>query len=171
MNANHKAVELAKALLEYCGIAADDFGETNKALISLDYETTVILAVEGGVIHLISAIGPFRGSEALYRRLLERNFRSLAKPDYRFAVEPESGELMLARSLPADDRLAGGAMVEIFLGYVAYCERCARAFTGRPDEVVVPEPVASAAPQPEAVFAPGEPDARRGATDAFLRRV
>lgn len=108
-SASEQAIQLAEGLLTYCGIDPEGFRETNKALIALDYETVIIIAVNGQLIHLVAMLGPVPDSPQLHRQLLNRNFASLAESDYRYAIDPDTGELVMSICLgsedPAPDRL------------------------------------------------------------------
>ena len=123
MDRDRHTGNLAKELLRYCDIDTEGFEESNKALISCDYEATLLLVVDGGLIHLVGFLGQAPASEELYSRLLQENFRSVSGTGYRYAMEPESGELLLSRTVQGTDHDAPSELIDIFLGMVEYIEK------------------------------------------------
>ena len=146
-NAASKAIGLVKSLLEYAGIDAEGFEETNKALVSLDREITMLIVVENRLIHLIGVIGPIViDSEELLSALLHENFKSVAEPRYRYAIEPESGDLLMSRTLQSE-LVDNAAFIDEFLRMAQYVGQWSRSLAG--GGVAVPQPDEAAAAVPE----------------------
>ena len=165
-NASPKAVGLVKSLLEQSGIDPQGFEETNKALVSLDPETTVLIAAEHRLIHLIGVVGPVAAvGQTLLRALLQENFKSIAQSRYRYSIEPQSGELLMSHSLQSDI-IDGDAFIAAFVRMADYMGKWSGSLAG--GATTVPEPegaAASAAPAVEkAAF---DPDSTSGL--GFLR--
>lgn len=120
-NSYGNAVYLVRSLLEYCGIDADGLEEENKALLSIDYNTTVFIVIENSLIHLISTLGSAPRSETFYLNLLEENFGNCTRAACNYAIDPGSGELLMSRTVQGDGLETGG-MVQAFEDFVSYSE-------------------------------------------------
>ena len=161
IRADGRAIELAEGLLVHTGIGAEGFRETCKALISLDYETTILIAVEERLIHLIAVLGPVVQSPALHLRLLEENFKSVGHARYRYAVEPETGELLMSLSVQSEGRTVDG-FIHIFEAMVEYARVWCRSLAAGQDSVPEPE-------QPPNVSDAAGDDPISAGTDHLLR--
>ena len=119
MAMSEHAVQLVEALLRYCEIDPDGFRETHKALITFDYETVIIVAVEGQLIHLVAMLGPVPDSSKLHRGLLSRNFEALGESAYRYAIDPEGGELVMSLCVRSEG-LESDGFIRGFIEMVDY---------------------------------------------------
>ena len=145
MATSEHAVQLAEALLQYCEIDPGGFREANKALITFDYETVIIVAVDGQLIHLAAILGPAPDSPEMHKALLNRNFDALAESAYRYAIDPESGELAMTLCVPSEG-LESDGLIRIFVAMVDYASLWGRALHAGGDQI--PElPDAEAAEQ------------------------
>ena len=120
-NSSGNAVYLVRSLLDYCGIDAAGLEEENKALLSIDYDTTVFIVIESSLIHLIAPLGGAPRSEAFYLNLLNENFSNCTRADYNYAIDPGSGELLMSRTIQGDGLEAGG-LIQAFEDFVRYAE-------------------------------------------------
>lgn len=134
--ARHPA-DLVESVLKYAGIDPEGFEETNKALLSLDQETTILIAVESRLIHLIGVLGPVVENDELLMALLRENFKSVAQARYRYSIEPESGELLMSYTLQCDG-LDETTLIDSFLHMAAYVKKWSRSLAA--GSVAVPEP-------------------------------
>lgn len=130
------AVDLVESLLEYAGIDPEGFEETNKALLSLDQETTILIAVENRLIHLIGVLGAVIETDELLMALLRENFKSVAQARYRYAIEPESGELLMSYTLQCDG-LDEAALIDSFMHMADYVKKWSRSLAA--GSAAVPE--------------------------------
>ena len=119
------AVALVESLLKYAGIDPEGFEETNKALLSLDQETTILIAVENRLIHLIGVLGAVIETDELLMALLQENFKSVAQARYRYAIEPESGELLMSHTLQSHG-LDEAALIDSFVHMADYVKKWSR---------------------------------------------
>lgn len=146
------ALLLAEALLEYCGIDPEGFREANKALITLDYEAVVIVAVDGSLIHLAALLGEAPDSPKLHRNLLNKNFDALAERAYRYAIDPQSGELVMSLCVGSEG-LETDEFIRLFISTVDYANLWQRSlYTGGED---VPAPDGGSPPPPDPHPDPG----------------
>ena len=131
-------VDLVESLLKYAGIDPEGFEETNKALLSLDQETTILIAV-GESAH--SPDRRFGGAvietDELLMALLRENFKSVAQARYRYAIEPESGELLMSYTLQCDG-LDEATLIDSFMHMADYVKKWSRSLAA--GSAAVPEP-------------------------------
>ena len=130
-------VDLVESLLKYAGLDPEGFEETNKALLSLDQEATILIAVENRLIHLIGVLGAVIETDELLMALLRENFKSVAQARYRYAIEPESGELLMSYTLQCDG-LDEATLIDSFLHMADYVKKWSRSLAA--GSVAVPEP-------------------------------
>ncbi len=149
MATSEHAVHLAEALLRYCDIDPDGFRETNKALITFDYETVIIVAVAGQLLHLAAMLGPAPDSPALHKALLNRNFEALAESAYRYAIDSDSGELVMSLCVPSEG-LESDAFIRTFVAMVDYASLWGRALYAGGDQIPEPPGIEASAQAPEA---------------------
>ncbi|MCZ0944070.1 MAG: type III secretion system chaperone [Gammaproteobacteria bacterium] len=134
MATSEHAVQLAEALLQYCEIDPAGFRETNKALITFDYETVIIVAVDGQLIHLAAMLGPAPNSPNMHKSLLNRNFDALAESAYRYAIDPGSGELVMSLCVPSEG-LESDGFIRTFVAMVDYASLWGHALYAGSDQI------------------------------------
>ncbi len=141
------SVDLVRSLLDYCGMDAAGLEEENKVLLSIDYDKTVFIVIDKGLIHLIGTLGSAVQSEVFYRNLLHENFQNCSGAHYRYAIEPKSGELLMCLTVQSE-----GTEVNDFFGvfeaFIRYVEVWGQALY-RGDEQVPAKGGAEQAPRAE----------------------
>ncbi|MCY3620192.1 MAG: type III secretion system chaperone [Gammaproteobacteria bacterium] len=130
-------MDLAESVLKYAGIDPEGFEETNKALVSLDRETTILIAVENRLIHLIGFLGAVVETDEFPMALLRENFKSVAQARYRYSIEPESGELLMSYTLQCDG-LDETKLIDSFTHMADYVKKWSRSLAA--GSATVPEP-------------------------------
>jgi len=118
---SENALHLVRSLLKYCDIDLEEIGDEGKVLVSIDYDITVLVVIEDSLIHFLCTIGPVIESETFYRDLLHANFRSCTQADYSYAIEPESGELLMSLMIQSDGAETN-AFIHTFEEFVRYAE-------------------------------------------------
>ena len=128
------AVHLVKSLLSYCGIdAATDLEDESRVLLSIDYETSLLIVVENRLLHLVASLGPVVETGAFYRRLLEENFAGCVRSGYRYSLDPVHGELLVSLTVSAED-MQPDEFIDAFDAFVRLSEKWIKSLAaGRED--------------------------------------
>ena len=94
---------LVEALLQHMQIEAEGFAETNRALLCIDDEVTILIAVDADTTRMIAPLGTAPRSAAGLSAVLEENFRTNAGEGYSYSIEPETKDLVMTRTVRAHD--------------------------------------------------------------------
>ena len=112
---------LVEGLLQHCGIDGSDLQDDNKILLSIDEETALFVVIDGSLINLVGVLGPMPDAPEFARKLLAANFDSCLGADYRYAIEPGSGDLLLSLTLESLG-LEVGEFIAVFEQFVRRSE-------------------------------------------------
>ena len=152
------SVDLVHTLLDYCGIDSEGLEEENKVLLSIDYDKTVFIVIDKGLINLIGTLGSVVPSETFYRNLLYENFQNCSGAHYRYAIEPQSGELLMSLTVQSAG-IEGDDFIRVFEDFIGYAEVWGQALY-RGDEKVPARDISERAPRaarPEPLTDPSGP--------------
>lgn len=118
--AERESVNLLKSLLEYCDIPTNQLEEENKVLLSIDYETSILVIIEDTLIHFIGFLGKVIQDENFYAELLKENFKNCAQTEYRYSIDPNNDELLMSLSLQSN-QLQSESFIATFQEFVTLC--------------------------------------------------
>ena len=148
------SLHLTRSLLDYMGIASDGLEEEHKILLSIDYEISIFIVIESGLVHFVGTLGTAPRSQAFYRSLLEENYKDCTRADYGYSIEPESGELLMSRTVRGEG-IEAGDLIREFEGFVRRSEAWSDSLRAGRDDIPGLT-VADRAPERSARIAPGQ---------------
>ena len=137
---------LVEALLQHMQIDAEGFAETGRALLCIDGEATILIALEGDTIRLISPLGTAPENIAVLGAVLEENFRSQAGEGYSYAIEPESKDLVMTRAMHAH-HIDAAELIARFAAMAEYATRWSQALVAGSTQIPEPNKVQAHTPR------------------------
>ena len=138
---------LVEALLQHMQIDTEGFTETGRALLCIDGEITILIAVEGDTTRMIAPLGTAPGSASMLSAMLEENFRCQASGGYSYAIEPETKDLVMTQTLRAHD-VDAAQFIERFSAMADYAARWTQALAAGSTQIPKPNRIQAHTPRP-----------------------
>lgn len=134
------ARRLVESLLQYCDIDSPDLEKEDKVLVSIDGKTVFLIRIDGGLIHLTGFLGQAVTQERFNLGLLHENFKSCSGVNaYRYAIDPETGELIMSLTT-STDAMTQDQFIGEFERFVAFSARWTTSLAAGSEEILVADP-------------------------------